>query len=86
MNLRRTMQAGTDETVDALLAAYRQTGTEVNAVIEACPDLTQAAPRPPGRGLAPTMRWALAHLIEETARHAGHADILREQIDGATGR
>jgi len=32
------------------------------------------------------LRWILAHLLEETARHAGHADILRELIDGATGR
>jgi hypothetical protein len=32
------------------------------------------------------MRWVLVHMIEETARHAGHADILREQIDGAVGR
>jgi hypothetical protein len=32
------------------------------------------------------LRWILAHLLEETARHAGHADILRELIDGTTGR
>jgi hypothetical protein len=32
------------------------------------------------------LRWILVHLIEETARHAGHADILREQIDGSVGR
>jgi hypothetical protein len=32
------------------------------------------------------LRWILAHLLEETARHAGHADILRELCDGATGR
>jgi hypothetical protein len=32
------------------------------------------------------MRWALAHMIEETGRHAGHLDILRELADGATGR
>jgi uncharacterized damage-inducible protein DinB len=32
------------------------------------------------------LRWVLVHMIEETARHAGHADIIREQIDGATGR
>ncbi|VTR09391.1 Protein of uncharacterised function (DUF664) [Gordonia terrae] len=32
------------------------------------------------------MRWALTHLIEETARHAGHLDIIREGIDGKTGR
>jgi uncharacterized damage-inducible protein DinB len=33
-----------------------------------------------------TLRWALAHVTEETARHAGHADILRELLDGVTGR
>jgi hypothetical protein len=33
-----------------------------------------------------SLRWVLAHMTSETARHAGHADILREQIDGATGR
>jgi hypothetical protein len=32
-----------------------------------------------------SMRWVLGHMIEETARHAGHMDILRELIDGATG-
>ena len=33
-----------------------------------------------------SLRWVLAHMLEETARHAGHADILRELIDGSTGR
>lgn len=32
-----------------------------------------------------SVRWVLAHMIEETARHAGHLDLLRESIDGATG-
>jgi Protein of unknown function (DUF664) len=32
-----------------------------------------------------SMRWVLIHMVEETARHAGHADIVRELIDGATG-
>jgi hypothetical protein len=32
-----------------------------------------------------SMRWVLIHMVEETARHAGHCDILRELIDGATG-
>ena len=31
------------------------------------------------------LRWVLIHLIEETARHAGHADLLREAIDGSVG-
>ena len=42
----------------------------------------------PGRRLQPpvSLRWIVAHLLEETARHAGHADILRELIDGQVGR
>ena len=36
-------------------------------------------------GDAVSMRWVLIHMIEETARHAGHMDIVRELIDGATG-
>jgi hypothetical protein len=50
------------------------------------------APLPPTRpgvpwipaGLVWSPRWVLLHLIEETARHAGHADIVRESLDGAT--
>ena len=34
---------------------------------------------------APTLRWILAHMIEETARHCGHADLIREAIDGLVG-
>jgi len=36
-------------------------------------------------GAEVTMRWVLIHMIEETARHAGHADIVRELIDGSVG-
>jgi len=32
-----------------------------------------------------TLRWILVHMIEESARHNGHADLIRERIDGATG-
>ena len=38
-----------------------------------------------GRGIAVSLRWVLVHMIEEYARHNGHADFLRERIDGATG-
>ena len=37
------------------------------------------------RGKPVSLRWVLVHMIEETARHAGHADLLREAADGATG-
>jgi hypothetical protein len=74
------------DTIDSVLAGYRQAVAEANTVIESCDDLDQPAPVPAKSGAAPSMRWLLTHMIEETARHAGHADIIREQIDGATGR
>jgi uncharacterized damage-inducible protein DinB len=40
----------------------------------------------PGDDPPVNLRWVLTHLLEETARHTGHADILRELIDGDTGR
>ncbi|GGV25006.1 mini-circle protein [Streptomyces longisporoflavus] len=83
---RATMRPSARDTVDSVLAGYRDTVERANQVIDACPDLTLAAPRAPHRGPAPSMRWVLVHMIEETGRHAGHADILREQIDGSTGR
>jgi hypothetical protein len=85
-NLRRTLRPTREETVEGLLADYRRTAERANEVIGSWTDLTRDAPRPPGRGLPPSRRWVLLHMIEETARHAGHADILREQIDGSTGR
>jgi hypothetical protein len=85
-NWARSMRPSPEDTIDDVLAAYRKAVEQANLVIEACPDLALAAPRPGGRGPAPSMRWVLTHMIEETGRHAGHADILREQIDGATGR
>ncbi|MFI1485450.1 DinB family protein [Streptomyces sp. NPDC020747] len=81
-----TMRPSTEDTVDSVLADYRKTVERANQVIDACPDLALPSPRPPRRGQAPSMRWVLVHMIEETGRHAGHADILREQIDGSTGR
>jgi Protein of unknown function (DUF664) len=38
-----------------------------------------------GRYEPPNVRWVVLHMIEETARHAGHLDIARELIDGQTG-
>ncbi|MEU6820984.1 DinB family protein [Streptomyces atriruber] len=81
-----TMRPCTEDSVDSVRADYRKTVERANQVIDACPDLTLPAPRAPRRGPVPSMRWVLAHMIEETGRHAGHADILREQIDGSTGR
>jgi uncharacterized damage-inducible protein DinB len=79
------LPAASRDTVDAALAAYRRTWADVDAVIAATPTLDKISVVADANGHAP-LRWILAHLLEETARHAGHADILRELIDGATGR
>ncbi|MBX9245077.1 DinB family protein [Actinotalea ferrariae] len=57
------------------------------AVAEALADggLDRLADRPLRDGRAPSLRWILTHMIEEYARHNGHADLLREQVDGSTG-
>jgi uncharacterized damage-inducible protein DinB len=51
----------------------------------AVPSLDDKARRPTGRGSVVTLRWIMVHMIEEYARHNGHADLLRERIDGAVG-
>ena len=48
-------------------------------------DLGQLARRPWPDGGAPSLRWILVHMIEEYGRHNGHADLIRESVDGATG-
>jgi uncharacterized damage-inducible protein DinB len=75
-----------DETAESLLSAYREAVERCNEIIEACDDLDRPGARSLRETAPPSMRWVLVHMIEETARHAGHADILREQIDGAVGR
>jgi hypothetical protein len=47
--------------------------------------LDQLSVRPLRNDQRFSLRWVLLHLIEETARHAGHADFLREAIDGTVG-
>jgi hypothetical protein len=72
------------DTLDEAVAEYRRTWAESDEIVAAADldDLCQTIDREP----KPDLRWVLAHLLEETARHAGHADLLRELIDGATGR
>jgi uncharacterized damage-inducible protein DinB len=71
------------DTVESLRRRYAEAARRTDEIVVACPDLDH--PLALGRhGL--TLRWMLAHLLEETARHAGHADILRELVDGKTGR
>ena len=68
-----------------VLADYRLAIAESDALISAA-DGPDAAAAETVDGQTKTLRWILAHMTGETVRHAGHADILRELIDGATGR
>jgi uncharacterized damage-inducible protein DinB len=80
-----------DETVrpdDRLATAvddYRANWDRVDPVVASASSLDERC-RGIGDGDPANLRWVLMHLLEETARHAGHADILRELIDGQTGR
>ncbi len=63
-----------------LLAAYAAETQRCDAVIEAAPSLDAVA-----AASKVNLRWIMMHMIEETARHLGHLDLLREQADGAVG-
>lgn len=81
-----TFHAADSSTVPALTTEYRRVTAAANTTIAACVDLGSPCQRPTRNGKSPSMRWALTHMIEEIGRHAGHMDILRELIDGSTGR
>jgi Protein of unknown function (DUF664) len=81
-----TFHAGRSETAEGILTAYRDAIDTANQHIAGRADLNGPAHAGTARKNAPSLRWALVHMIEETGRHAGHADILRELIDGARGR
>lgn len=69
------------DTLAGIVASYRDECLRSNRVVaEASLD-----DRARGEGMTFTLRFALAHLIEETARHCGHLDLLREAIDGQVG-
>jgi uncharacterized damage-inducible protein DinB len=74
-----------NDSIEDVVAAYRSVWARVDSVIADAPSLDQMCALIDD-GAPANLRWVLGHLIEETARHAGHADILRELIDGTTGR
>ena len=69
--------------VAEVVAFYRAETAATDAVLDSASsfDLRSEAEFRPT-----TLRWVVTHLIEETARHAGHMDITRELLDGTTGR
>jgi uncharacterized damage-inducible protein DinB len=77
-----TFDLSDEDTVESVLAYYREQ-IAVSREITARRDLDARCAR--SDLVDENLRWVAMHLIEETARHAGHADIIREAIDGSRG-
>jgi Protein of unknown function (DUF664) len=77
-----TFALGDDDTVDTVVADYR-TQIEASRDILTANDLDARCAR--ADLVDENLRWVAMHMIQETARHAGHADIIREAIDGSRG-
>jgi len=82
-----SFEFGEDETLSGLLEAYAETAAATDHLVDTLPDLDVSHPLPEAPWFEPGVRWsarrALLHIVEETAQHAGHADIVRESLDGA---
>lgn len=77
-----------EDTPTQLRTLWQETVTRSRTLVDetlANGGLDQLAERRWLDGRAPSLRWILCHMIEEYARHNGHADILRESVDGVTG-
>ena len=79
----REFTPGPGLTVASAAAAYRERARVTDAAVRSLPSLD--VPTQGQRARGTDLRWVLLHLINETARHAGHADAVRELIDGTTG-
>ncbi|MET8981787.1 DinB family protein [Streptomyces sp. NPDC004539] len=77
-----------DETVESQLAYWEKVAAETEAFIRGAESLDQTFALPDQPWFPPegrvSLRWVMLHLIRETARHAGHADVVRESLDGKT--
>ena len=80
---KRSMQVDPTVSLKDLRADYRAACETSNAIVAAIGDADAPVTR---NGKTHDLRWAMLAVIGETSRHAGHADIIREQIDGTTGR
>jgi len=82
-----TFRMREDETLAELIAAHERAAAETDELVRSLPDLDASHALPEAPWFEPGARWsarrALLHIIAETAQHAGHADIVREALDGA---
>ncbi|MEW1862873.1 DinB family protein [Streptomyces sp. NBC_00669] len=80
----REMRIGARTPLPELISAYEEQSARYRELVAAT-DLATTAKRPTRDGTYVTLGWVLMHLIEETSRHNGHIDVLRELADGTTG-
>jgi hypothetical protein len=75
------------DTLDAVRAEYAEVARRTDELVASLPDLDAGHPLPKAPWFQADARWSarrvLMHIIAETAQHAGHADIIREALDGA---
>ncbi|MFL6117978.1 MAG: DinB family protein [Catenulispora sp.] len=87
-NWHETFQLVGGESVESELAHWQKVAAETEAYVRSVPSLDDTFPLPNEPWFPPegrvSVRWLVLHLIRETARHAGHADIIRESLDGRT--
>ena len=74
-----------DDTVESVIGFYRAEVEESRRVCRDAPSLDALSAREALYRGHVTLRWILVHLLEDTARHAGHLDVMRENIDGRLG-
>ncbi len=80
------MHSAKHDSPDDLLALYQAAVARSQATLNALESLdARSAVNDRREGIPYSMRWILVHMIEETARHNGHADLLRQSIDGLVG-
>ena len=76
-----------DETLAGVLAGYDAVAARTDEVVRSLPDLDLSQPLPEAPWFTPGATWSarrvVLHIIAETAQHAGHADVIRESLDGA---
>ena len=84
---QRQFQLLPGETLAGVLAEYASAAAATDELVRTLPDLDAAQPLPDRPWFQPGERWSarrvILHIITETAQHSGHADIIRESLDGA---
>jgi hypothetical protein len=74
-----------DDTAESVLAFYRSEVERAKLIVAEATTLDALSAKPTDFGGHVSLRWIMVHMLEETARHAGHLDVMREKLDGQTG-